>query len=54
MIQPTININGTSRDEHIELANVPVAARWNAGLGRMAYYYSTDLDKALVNAGEDL
>ena len=53
MIQPTIN--GTSRDEHIELANVPVAARWNAGLGRMAYYYySTDLDKALVNAGEDL
>ena len=23
-------------------------------VGRMAYYYSPDLDKALVNAGEDL
>ena len=40
----------TDEDARQLLGTVPVAARWNTGLGRTEYYYSTDLYKALVNS----
>ena len=35
------------------LEGVRVAARWNDGFGRVAYYYPTDLDAALASAQKD-